>query len=87
MIDTADQRQRIPEPAMPLRVPVRLMEGSDLLHVDLTIYYCEAVNESLCFIDQVSIDAPVTVTADGGQPVISLTHTVTPPELPTAGGF
>ncbi len=87
IIAEADQRQRLSDPALPLRVPARLLPGSDLLHVDLTIYYCEAVNESLCFVEQVSIDAPVTVTANGGQPVVSLTHTIVPPELPTAGGL
>lgn len=87
VIAETDQRQRIPDPVLPLRVPARLLPGSDLLHVDLTIYYCEAVNESLCFVEQVSIDAPVTVTANGGQPVIVLTHTVVPPELPTTGGL
>ena len=87
IIAEADQRQRIPDPALPLRVPARLLPGSDLLHVDLTIYYCEAVNESLCFVEQVSIDAPVTVTANGGQPVVNLVHTIVPPTLPTAGGL
>ncbi|MGQ9887220.1 MAG: thioredoxin-like domain-containing protein [Aggregatilineales bacterium] len=87
IIAEADQRQRLSDPALPLRVPARLLPGSDLLRVDLTIYYCEAVNESLCFVEQVSIDAPVTVTANGGQPLVSLTHTIVPPELPTAGGL
>ncbi len=87
IIAEGNQRQRIPAPELPLRVPVRLVEGSDLLHVDLTIYYCEAVNESLCFIEQVSLDAPVTVAAGDGQPQVTLAHTVVPPALPTSGGL
>ena len=87
IIAEADQRQRIPDPALPLRVPARLLAGDDLLHVDLTIYYCEAVNESLCFVEQVSLDAPITVAENGGQPVVNLAHTVIPPELPTIGGL
>jgi hypothetical protein len=87
IIAEGDQRQRIPAPEMPLRVPVKLLEGSDLLHVDLVIYYCEAVNESLCFIEQVSLDAPVTVTTGGGQPLVTLTHAVVPPALPATGGL
>ena len=86
-IAEGDQRQRIPAPQMPLRVPVKLAEGSGLLRVELVIYYCEAINESLCFIEQVRLDAPVTVAAGGGQPLIRLAHTVVPPQLPTTGGL
>jgi hypothetical protein len=76
-----DEVFSVPEPELPIRVPVRLAEGEDLLHGDLTIYYCEAVNETLCFIDRVSIDAPVTVSADGGESEIVLAHIIVPPDL------
>lgn len=78
--------QRIVEPELPLTVPVTLHEGEDLLHGDLTIYYCEAINESLCFIEQVSIDAPVSVGA-GETSTLVLEHHIVPPELPDVGGF
>ncbi len=78
----ADQVFSVPEPELPIRIPVRLAEGEDLLHGDLTIYYCEAVNETLCFVDRVSIDAPVTVSADGGDSQIVLDHRIVPPQLP-----
>ena len=64
------------------RVPVTLAEGSDLLHGELTIYYCEAVQESLCFIDQIGIDVPVTVSADGSEPRIAVERVVEPPVVP-----
>ena len=44
-------------------LPVTLSEGSDALHGYLTTYYCEAEHESLCFIDDVRIEVPVTVSA------------------------
>lgn len=85
-IDEMNRRQQIVEPENPLRVPVNLAEGNDLLHGDLTIYYCEAVQESLCFIDQVSIDVPVTITANGVGSEILLERIITPPQL-TSSGF
>ncbi len=78
--------QRIIEPDLPVRVPVTLHEGEDLLHGDLTIYYCEAVNESLCFIEQVRIDAPVVV-GEGDGTTILLEHTIVPPEIPGPDTF
>ncbi len=72
------QTQRIVEPELPIRVPVTLTEGSDVLHGELTIYYCEAVQQNLCFIDQVAIDAPVTVSAEGGEPRIVIERVVEP---------
>lgn len=76
--------QSIIEPELPLVVPVTLEEGNDTLHGDLTIYYCEAINESLCFIEQVSIDAPVVV-GEGESSTIRLEHRVVPPEVNTSG--
>ena len=70
-----------------MRVPVTLSEGSDTLHGDLTIYYCEAEQVNLCFIDQVAIDVPVTVTSDGAESSIVVERVVEPPELPASEGF
>jgi DNA-binding beta-propeller fold protein YncE/thiol-disulfide isomerase/thioredoxin len=78
--------QSIIEPEMPLRVPVTMHAGEDLLHGDLTIYYCEAVNESLCFIEQVSIDAPVIV-GEGDSTTIVLEHAIVPPVIAGSGSF
>ncbi|MBI5667205.1 MAG: redoxin domain-containing protein [Chloroflexi bacterium] len=85
-IDEANRQQRIAAPELPLRVPVTLTEGDDLLHGDLTIYYCEAVRQELCFIDQVGIDVPVSVSPTGTAVEIHIERTVTPPAL-TAGGL
>ena len=35
--------------------------GEDLLRGDLTIYYCEAIRDSLCFIERVTLEAPLNV--------------------------
>jgi hypothetical protein len=86
-ISDENSRQSIVEPELPVRVPVTLSEGSDTLHGDLTIYYCEAEQVNLCFIDQVAIDAPVTVTSDGAESSIVVERVVEPPELPESEGF
>jgi hypothetical protein len=85
-IDEVNRKQQIIEPELPIRIPVKLTEGDDLLHGDLTIYYCEAVQESLCFIDQVSIDVPITVASGGTSSEIALERTITPPQLPSDNG-
>jgi thiol-disulfide isomerase/thioredoxin len=83
-IAEADRLQSIPAPDMPLHVPVTLSAGQASLTGDLTIYYCEAVNESLCFIDQVTVTAPITVSADGDAPTVQIERAITPPTIPTA---
>ena len=85
IIAEPDLTQSIIEPKLPLRVPVTLHEGEDMLHGELTIYYCEAVNESLCFIEQLSIDAPVVVDGSGEGQTIVLEHSVEPPALDAFG--
>ncbi len=85
-IDAANQSQSLVEPEMPLHVPVSLHEGSAVLHGDLTIYYCEAVRESLCFIEQLGLDAPVTV-GTGDSMTILLEHDIVPPQIVNSGGL
>ena len=84
-IADADRVQRLTDPALPVRVPARFSTGDDLLHGELTIYYCEAAQQSLCFIDRVGVDVPVTVTAAGGASVIAIERTITPPPTPEGG--
>jgi DNA-binding beta-propeller fold protein YncE len=83
-INEENRRQRIIVPELPLQVPVTLIEGEATLQGDLTIYYCEAVNESLCFIERVTLDVPVVVGA-GEATTVRLDHTIVPPELTSAG--
>jgi DNA-binding beta-propeller fold protein YncE len=80
-ISEDNQTQSIVEPELPVRVTVTLTEGSDVLHGELTIYYCEAVQANLCFIDQVGIDVPVTVSADGDEPRIVVERVIEPPVI------
>ncbi|MEP7290121.1 MAG: hypothetical protein ABI835_00005, partial [Chloroflexota bacterium] len=71
--------------AVEFRVPVTLSEGSDVLSGYLTTYYCEAVQETLCFIDDVQFEIPVTVGAEGTATDIVVERTITPPEVEIGG--
>jgi hypothetical protein len=86
-ISEENREQSIVEPELPVRVPVTLAAGSDVLHGDLTIYYCEAVQQNLCFIDQIGIDAPVTVSAAGSEARIVVERVIEPPQVPEGDGF
>ena len=86
--DTETFRQRagfVPIPAAG-RVPVTLAEGQATLHGDLNIYYCEAVNVNLCFIERVRINAPVVV-GEGDSTTVRLEHTIVPPVIESPGGI
>jgi DNA-binding beta-propeller fold protein YncE len=82
-IAEADQQQSLAAPEMPLRIPVTLSEGSASLTGSLTIYYCESVQESLCFIDDVVITAPITVSTDGTVSAIQIERVIVPPTVNT----
>lgn len=78
-IAEAERVQSLLAPPNPISLPVTLAEGSATLRADLTIYYCEAVNESLCFIDRVILQAPVEVTSGAAGSTLMLERVITPP--------
>ncbi|MBN1679299.1 MAG: redoxin domain-containing protein [Anaerolineae bacterium] len=72
---------RIIKPDLPLEVPVTFSEGQTELAVDLTVYWCEAVNETLCFVDRVELVAPVTVTANSTEHHVLFERDLVPPSI------
>lgn len=76
--DTEDANQRIVEPEFPLSFPAEFSEGEDALTGNLVIYYCDEEAQSLCFIEQVKMTAPFTVTGDG-QDTLVFSHTIPSP--------
>jgi thiol-disulfide isomerase/thioredoxin/DNA-binding beta-propeller fold protein YncE len=76
--------EQIVEAELPLRVPVTLTAGEGQLQGSLTLYYCEAINQTLCFVDQVRIAAPVVVGA-GDSTTLALQHVIVPPAVPVGG--
>lgn len=79
----ADKIQSIVAPDLPITVPVTLSTGTATMTGDLTIYYCEAVKESLCFIDRVKVNVPLTITVDASATNITVERIITPPTVPT----
>ncbi len=63
-----------------LSLPLTFTEGDTTLTLEVTLFYCEAENEALCLIDEVTIQAPVTVTAEATSTAIQVQRDVTLPE-------
>ena len=85
LIDAANTKQSLLAPELPLQVPVTLQPGADLLRGELTIYYCEAIRDSLCFIERVTLEAPLMVAAGAGDSSILLNHDIVPPQIVSGG--
>lgn len=66
-------------PILPLVVPMRLSEGQATVSGELAIYWCEAINEELCFVDRAEITIPVTVVAEGSTSDITAPVVLVPP--------
>lgn len=68
-------------PTLPLEVPLTFNAGVSALTGEMTIYWCEAVREELCFIDTAEIVIPVVVDESADRNRMTATITLTPPEL------
>ena len=77
--DDATLVQVLGEADMAVSLPVILSEGEGEISADLTLYYCEAVNESFCFVDRVRLHLPVEVGA--GEEPLTLSYAVVPPTI------
>ena len=53
------------EPKLPIVFPITLRPGEATVTLNLYIYWCEAVNETLCFVDRRELKVPMTIAADG----------------------
>ena len=76
--DLLDYREVLPE--LPLHIPVTFNEGETVYSTDLTIYWCEAVRETLCFVERVTLTVPVTVSPDGESSELSFSYELVPPD-------
>jgi len=76
----AAQEVAITEPT--LQVPLTFNVGEGVLQAEVSIFYCEAVNQSLCFIDEFTLEAPLNSVADGGETsTITVERTIVPPQI------
>lgn len=69
------------EPTMPIDIPLVLREGSTLLTLEMAIYWCEAIKETLCFVERQNLTVPVSVTANAGNSIAQLEIPLIPPEI------
>jgi hypothetical protein len=63
-----------------LAIPAAFTQGEDTLLGSFEVYYCEAVNESLCFIERFAVEVPVTVSEDATTTQINISREITPPD-------
>jgi thiol-disulfide isomerase/thioredoxin len=73
---------KVVTPELPIQFPVTLTEGETNLSVDLIIYWCEAIKETLCFVERRTVVMPVVVSPDAAGSVLSLSYQLIPPEVP-----
>ncbi len=69
------------QPTMPITLPITLKTGQTDLIADVDVYYCDAINETLCYVSRLHLTAPLTIAA-GGAPSVKLAYTVTPSKTP-----
>jgi DNA-binding beta-propeller fold protein YncE len=74
----ADADRSAPGLDFPQSAQVTLAEGSAAVVAELTVYYCTAETEELCFIERVRLRLPVDVE-QGGVDRAELTHVIAPP--------
>ena len=77
---------RIILPELPLEVPVTFAVGQTDLALDLTVYWCEAVNETLCFVDRTTLVVPLTVLPDGDVHAVTFERALVPPVVQDTPG-
>ena len=61
---------------LPVTIPIDLTEGQDTVFIDVTLVYCREDAQSLCFIDRMRYEIPLTVTSSGSDDQIRLTRTI-----------
>jgi hypothetical protein len=61
---------------LPVSVPTTLSEGAGTVRFDVTIIYCRTEETSLCLIDRVRYELPVTIGPPGASSQITLTRSV-----------
>lgn len=78
----ADSREiRVFEPDIPVEVPVIFAEGQTDLTLNLTVYWCEGINETLCFVDRSTLTLPLTVVPGGEQHSVTFERELVPPTI------
>ncbi|RPJ00319.1 MAG: hypothetical protein EHM39_05045, partial [Chloroflexi bacterium] len=70
---------RIVLPDLPLEIPVTFVEGQTELQLELAVYWCEGVNQTLCFVDRAKLVMPLSVVPEFDNHVATFTRDLVPP--------
>jgi thiol-disulfide isomerase/thioredoxin len=62
-------------------LPLTLNAAEGVLQAEITVFYCEAVNTTLCFIDEFTVEARITVDAASEESAIEIKRDIVPPQL------
>ncbi len=68
-------------PAFPLQFTADFSSGAAAITGDLSIVYCDADTQAICLIEQVRVNLPVRVAAEGATRDITVTHRIVLPDL------
>ncbi|MEO0564450.1 MAG: hypothetical protein AAF125_20265, partial [Chloroflexota bacterium] len=63
-----------------MTIPLTFAAGSDSLQASVNLYYCEAINESLCFIERFAVQVPLEIADHAETAVVEVQRVVVPPE-------
>lgn len=69
------------DPIMPLEIPLTLTTGNTFLNLNLTIYWCEAINQTLCFVERRELALPLNVVEDATETTASIELALLPPDV------
>ncbi len=69
------------KPHLPVEIPANFAEGQTELVLNLTVYWCEAVNQALCFVDRSVLVVPLTVSAESDNHSVQLERELVPPSV------
>lgn len=72
---------RAVEPVMPLEIPAEFSAGQTELEGDFAIYWCEAINETLCFVKRAHLVVPLTVDPASTNNVVEMAYGLVPPVI------
>lgn len=78
-IEQAEITQAITEAARTITTPVVFATGETTLKAQAMIFYCEAVNETLCFVAQPEIVLPIRVQSGSALHDLMIAYAVEPP--------
>jgi hypothetical protein len=72
---SGNQRQQILRNLkFPLSVPLQVREGDISLNINFVIYYCQSVQESLCYFKEAHLNVPVRITQGAGNNKIDASY-------------